>query len=157
MEETKELCSKVFMSWFLEEMKDSKMEYKEEDKEFLEGSFITKILLKKFKVFDIKIHLPLPLLALLSLCTNENPGQSQIILKDLLNSIKSHRGPIPEGYVITSDDFAHCFPFSFPITSDPAINKKYLELWDGQKKEQHHPMESDNKCDTVEWWKEVME
>lgn len=157
MEETKELCSKIFMKWFLDEMKDPKMEYVDADKEFLEGSFITRILLKKFEVFDIKIHLPLPLLALLSLCTNENPGQSQIILKDLLNSIKSFKGPIPEDYVITSEDFANCFPFNFPITSDPEINKKYLELWDGQKKERTNPLESDNLCDTVEWWKEVME
>ena len=93
---------------------------------------------------------------LLSLCTNENPGQSQVILKDLLSDIKSKKGSIPEGYVITTDDFVNCFPFSFPIMENPTINKKYHELWDKQKTQTRRRGESDNLCDTIEWWKEVM-
>lgn len=104
--EIKELCSKVFMYWFMEE--------------------------------------------------KENPGQSQIILKDLLLSIKSKKGPIPSGYVITSNDFSLAFPFSFPIMEIPEVNKKYEKLWDKQKRKKENPLESDNLCDTVDWWKEVM-
>jgi hypothetical protein len=157
MEKTKELCSKIYMHWFLEEMKDPKMPYKEIDEEFLQNSFITKILLTKFKAFDIDIHLPMPLLALLSMCTDENPGMSQIILKDLLNSIKSRIGAIPKGYVITSTDFAFCFPNSFPIIANEQIYKKYIKLWDEQKCERTDTFKSDNLCDTSEWWREVMQ
>lgn len=154
--EIKELCSKILLGWFLIEKENPNMEYTSEDEEFLRTSFITKVILKKFKIFDIQIHLPIHLLMILSLCTNENPGQSQIILKDLLLSIKSKKGPIPNGYVITSDDFSLAFPFSFPIMGIPEINKKYEKLWNEQKRKKENPLESDNLCDTVEWWKEVM-
>lgn len=154
--EIKELCSKILLSWFLIEKENPNMEYTSEDEEFLRTSFITKVILKKFKVFDIQIHLPMHLLMILSLCTNENPGQSQIILKDLLLSIKSKKGLIPNGYVITSNDFTLAFPFSFPIIEIPEINKKYEKLWNEQKRKKENPLELDNLCDTVEWWKEVM-
>lgn len=154
--EIKELCSKILLSWFLIEKENPNMEYTSEDEEFLRTSFITKVILKKFKVFDIQIHLPIYLLMILSLCTNENPGQAQIILKDLLLSIKSKKGSIPNGYVITSNDFSLAFPFSFPIMEIPEINKKYEKLWNEQKRKKENPLELDNLCDTVEWWKEVM-
>lgn len=156
IEETKNMCSKIFMYWFMTEKENPEMKYKPEDEEFLRTSFITKIILKKFQAFDIQIHLPIHLLMILSLCTNENPGQTQIVLKDLLLSIKSKKGPIPNGYVITSDDFSLAFPFSFPIMEIPEINKKYEKLWNEQKRKKENPLESDNSCDTVEWWKEVM-
>jgi len=82
---------------------------------------------------------------------------SQITLKDLLNSIKSRMGAIPKGYVITSTDFAFCFPNSFPIIANEQIYEKYIKLWDGQKRERPNEMASDNLCDTPEWWKEVMQ
>ena len=156
IEETKNMCSKIFMYWFMTEKENPEMKYKPEDEEFLRTSFITKIILKKFQAFDIQIHLPIHLLMILSLCTNENPGQTQIVLKDLLLSIKSKKGPIPNGYVIPSDDFSLAFPFSFPIMEIPEINKKYEKIWNEQKRKNENPLESDNSCDTVEWWKEVM-
>ena len=156
--EKERVCTGVFLEWVFEERKKSNMEYKNRDKEYLEESFIARILLKKFEVFDIKIHLPVYLLMILSLCTNENPGQTQIILKRLLTSIKDRKGPIPEGYVITTEDFSFCFQTSFPIMEIPAINETYRILWEQQKRQgKIPPMESDNLCDTVEWWKEVME
>lgn len=158
LKEIKDYCSKILMYWVLDEQDSPNLEYKEADKEFLEESFIAKILLKKFEVFDIKIHLPIHLLMILSLCTNENPGQVQIVLKKLLLSIKERKGPIPENYVITSDDFVECFAFSFPIMKIPAISDAYEILWEQQKKQgKILPLESDNLCDTVEWWKEVMQ
>lgn len=156
-EEVKELCSTILLQWFLEEKNNTTMKYNEEDKEFLKKSFIANVLLKKFEVFDIKIHLPTHLLMILSLCTNENPGQAQIILKKLLLSIKDRRGLIPENYVITSEDFVMCFPTSFPIMEIPAISESFEILWNQQKKQgKLDYMESDNLCDTPEWWKEVM-
>lgn len=152
--ETKDICSKIFIQWFFEEKEDPSMSYREKDKEIIEHCFIAKVLLKKFEAFDIKIHLPVHLLLILSLCTNDNPGMVQVILKDLLLSIKKRKGPIPEGYVIKQMDFAFAFPTSFPFIDDPVIYDKYLKLWDGQKywkDEWEH-----NACDTVEWWKEVI-
>jgi hypothetical protein len=32
-----------------------------------------------------------------------------------------------------------------------------MKMWDGQKREVKNILESDNKCDTPEWWLEVME
>lgn len=157
LEEVKQLCSKVFINWFFLEQENPNMDYTSDDKEFINNDFISQVLIKKFNVFDIKIHLPLPLLIIIGLCTNENPGQSQIILKQLLLSIKSKKGPIPEGYVISNSDFVECFETSFPIMLIPAFNESYSILWDQQKKQgKIGPMESDNLCDTSEWWKEVM-
>lgn len=154
--ENMELCMKIFMAWILNEHDNPSMEYKKEDKEFIEESFTAKILLKKFEVFGIKIHLPIYLLIILAICVNENPGQVQIVLKDLLLNIKSRKGPIPEGYIIKADDFAYCFE-QMPLMENPEINEKYHKLWDAQKKSDVEFPESDNLCDTPEWWLEVME
>lgn len=156
IQNTMELCSKIFISWHFNAKENPNMDYEQKDKEFLEQSFIAKILLKKFEVYNIKIHLPVHLLMILSLCTNENPGQSQIVLKDLLNDIKSRRGPIPSGYVITPDDFALCFASDFPIMDISYINDKYQKLWNDQKFIDLRTERSENACDTIEYWKEVM-
>lgn len=156
LDEKKKYCSLIFMQWFAEEKNNRNMDYTKEDNEFINNSFISQVILKKFKVFNIKIHLPIHLLMILSLCTEENPGQSQIILKRLLLDIKSKKGPIPENYVITFNDFDMCFQDSFPIMDIPAINESYHILWNEQKKKgKIKPKESDNLCDTIEWWKEV--
>lgn len=155
IEETKELCGKIFIKWFLEEKEKPNMEYTEKDKEILDNCFIAKVLLRKLVACNIKIHLPIHLLVILSLCTNDNPGISQVMLKELLLNIKKNKGPIPEGYVIGQMDFATTFPYSFPLIDDPDIYKKYEKLWDEQK----YVCDdfSCNLCDTIEWWKEVME
>ena len=145
------ICSNALIAWMSTE--------KEEpihDKD-VQDLFTSKVILKKFKVFDIDIVLPDMLLLILSVCVDGNPGQFQIILKDLLNHIKKRKGPIPPGYVITSMDFTMCFSMDFPIIDIPRINTKYESLWMGQKIETENPFESDNLCDTPEWWKEVME
>lgn len=154
LKEKVEICSKLLLTWGLEELENPKMKYDKDDEEFIQSSFISKILIKKFDAFGIKIHLPMFLLAILSTCTEENPGMSQIILKDLLLNIKDRRGPIPEGYVITAMDFGMCFMHSFPIMDIKSIEEKYEKLWDGQKYQT--AFGSNNLCDTVDWWKEVM-
>ena len=154
VEEKKSLCARCLIYWFENERKGTMTSHDPE----VEDMFISKILLKKFKAFNIDIILPDPLLLILDVCCESNPGQVQIILKDLLNDIKKRSGkPIPKGYVITSTDFSMCFPTSFPITEIDHINEKYMKLWDEQKRETKNILESDNKCDTAEWWLEVME
>ena len=154
IEEKKELCTKAFINWFLQERENHDL--KNHDKEVAE-LFTSQVLLKKFDAFGIDIVLPDMLLMILHICTNNNPGQVQIILKDLLNNIKERKGSIKPGYVITSNDFSLCFAWNFPIIEIPEINTKYESLWMGQKIETDKPLMSDNLCDTVDWWKEVME
>lgn len=152
IEEKKELCSKVLIMWVFKEKSEDMTKHDPD----VADMFISKILLKKFEVFGVDIVLPDPLLMILDICCESNPGQVQIILKDLLNDIKKRRGNIPKGYVIASMDFSLCFPSNFPITEIEHINKKYMKLWDEQKKEKNGTFDSDNKCDTAEWWLEVM-
>lgn len=154
IEEKKELCTKAFINWFLQERDNH--DFKNHDKEVAD-LFTSQVLLKKFDVFDIDIVLPDMLLMILHICTNNNPGQVQIILKDLLNDIKKRKGSIKPGYVITTNDFSLYFIRDFPIVEVPEINAKYESLWMGQKIENDDSFGSDNLCDTIEWWKEVME
>ena len=153
IKEKTELCSKAFLAWVITEQEGKDMTVINED---IANLFTSRMILKKFEVFNIDIVLPDMLLLILNICTDSNPGQFQIILKDLLNNIKQEKGLIKPGYIITSEDFAEHF-ISFPIIEDENIYHKYEKLWDGQKKERKHPLDSDNLCDTPEWWREVME
>lgn len=152
------LCFKVLIMWKEMENVKPKMEYSDNDMFFIKNSFISQCILKKFNVFGIEIHLPANLLMLLSICSEENPGKAQLILKELLKSIKEKKGPIEKGYVITTADFKDAFPDTFPIINEyESLNEKYEKLWDEQKKPRPNGvMNSDNKCDTPEWWFEVM-
>lgn len=154
LEEKKEMCSKALIAWTMTEQEGKDMSI--HDKE-VENMFTSQMILKKFNVFGIDIVLPDLLLLILAICVDGNPGQFQIILKDLLNNIKKRTGPIQAGYTITVWDFSLCFMNDFPIIDIPHINDKYRKLWDGQKKQKAQPWETDNLCDTPEWWKEVME
>lgn len=150
-----DLCSMLFINWLSNEKAGKDMTLYDEE---LNNTFIFQMIRKKFDVFGIKIVLPDELLAIITICTNSNPGQSQILLKYLLDNIKSRIGAIPEGYVVTADDFTHAFTMRFPILHEfDDLNEKFRKLWDGQKKEKKKEWESDNKCDTPEWWLEVME
>ena len=152
IEEKKDICSKALITWMITE-KEQKLINDDDIKDL----FTSQVILKKFKTFGIDIVLPDMLLLILNVCVENNPGQFQIILKDLLNNIKQRKGPIPAGYIVTAMDFSMCFPMSFPIIDIQNVYKKYMDLWDKQKKSSvTSPFESDNLCDTPEWWKEVM-
>ena len=151
IQETIELCSRVFIAWT---MRDSNNPV-EHNMKLLGELFTPRVLLKKLEAFDIDIGLPDDLLCLIAICCNENPGQAQLILKELLISIRHRKGLIPKGYIITPEDFGFAFPLSFPIMADKKINKEYYKKWDAQKyNKDGHLL---NACDTIGWWKEVME
>lgn len=154
VDEKKEICAQALIKWAFTEMAGQDMKKHDHD---IETLFTSQVLLRKFDAFGIDIVLPDPLLIILYICTESNPGQVQIILKELLESIKERKGPIQPGYAVSSEDFSHCFATSFPIISIPHMEKKYRKLWDGQKRETQKAFETDNKCDTVEWWMEVMQ
>jgi hypothetical protein len=144
----------LFMMWIKKEYENEDMSVYDEE---LSKAFIFQVIRKKFEVFNIDIVLPDELLAIITTCTNSNPGQSQIILKYILDDIKNRKGPIPKGYVITTNDFSNAFNSDFPILHEfKYMNEKFQKLWDEQKIPRATSW-SDNKCDTPEWWLEVME
>lgn len=152
IEEKKDICSKALITWTILER-----EQKNIDDEDIKELFTSQVILKKFKIFGIDIVLHDMLLLILNVCVDSNPGQFQIILKDLLNNIKERKGPIPAGYSVTVEDFLMCFPMSFPIVDIPEIYEKYEKLWDKQKIKTDSPFKTNNLCDTPDWWREVMQ
>lgn len=138
------LCSKVLATWTLKENRKESTTISG----FREDSFIAKILDKKFNVFGIDVVLPDPLIIILELCTEANPGQSQVILKDLLSNTN-----IKHGYTVTAADFASVFKDSFPITAISEIDAIYHKLWEEQKSP--YPKGPENLVDTVGYWEEI--
>lgn len=117
------------------------------------------IFLIKIPSYGLKINTPDWFIWLLDICSNSNPGIIQLMYKEILESInklKFNGNGIPEGYTITPEDFSNCHPYEFPIIINPRINEKYSDLWDKQKISRDTSFSSDNKCDTVEYWMEVM-
>lgn len=145
IEEKKNMCTQIFLAW-----KFSNKDWTVHDDEIMDG-FIPKVLVKKMKAFCVDIILPDPLLLMIEVCTEGNPGQAQIVLKELLNNIVSTKGKIKPGYIITLDDFVDCYP-TFPII---ALDEEgWRKKWDNQKGSNVYP---GNLCDTPDWWLEVME
>ena len=150
---TLEMCACLYINWAMNGDKNDKLSHNY----LLENSFISKMLLKKFDTFGIDIKIPDELLLLLSICSNENPGLVQVILMDLLQSIKNNLGEkIPKGYKISSLDFAKAFPNEFPIIENESIYKKYVEKFDSIKTTDDNGFEL-NLCDTKEWWMQVIQ
>lgn len=157
LDKIKEMCAKLLILWIKAEADTPDMKYRPEDEEFIEKSFTAKIISKKLDAFGICIHIPVYLYMLIAVCCKENPGQAQLILKVLLNSIKDNKGPIKADYIIRVEDFVNCFANAFPIMIIPEIHSEYQKLWEDQKRQSSGQfLESDNKCDTPDWWREVM-
>ena len=154
LQEKQKMCVNACAAWVMTERHGKNMSIHDKD---IEKLFTSQIILQKFKAFGIDIVLPDMLLLMLAICVDGNPGIFQVVLKELLENIKSRKGSIPAGYTITSDDFSMCFTIELPMIEVPEIYQKYEKLWDGQKRETHKEWETDNKCDTPEWWKEVMQ
>ena len=122
-------------------------------------SIVGNIFLLKFPSYGLKVNTPDWLIYLLDICTGGQPGFVQMIYKELLdfiNKSKFDNKGIEENYTITTEDFSNCFAVEFPILINPILYKRYEEMWDNQKiKEKTFPA-SDNRCDTAEYWLEVM-
>lgn len=118
-----------------------------------------KILIDKLASYGVKITPPDWLIYLIDICAGGNYGFIQLIYKELLtfiNNIKYGGTGLPENYKITTTDFAMCFPKEYPILLIPKIYEKYSKLWDEQKRPKKSSLDSDNKCDTAEYWLEVI-
>lgn len=155
VKEIEDLCAMVFIKWHIGAQHDEKTHDM-----IMKNSFTAKILTKKFEAFDIGINLPDELLLILGTCSGENPGLVQVILMDLLQSIKDKKGsPIPRGYEITPSDVAGAFPLRWPILKDPEIYNEYVSKYDATIKDKATDSNGNkiNACDTKEFWLQVME
>lgn len=143
---TVELCAKVLVMWNLN-LSNKDFMY---NPDYNESSFIAKILRKKLKVFGIKVRLPDPLIMLIEICTQNNPGISQLMLKEILMKVEGRLSQDKE-YEVNPFDFSRVYPDRFPIVSEfQDVEERFHSMWDGQKSP-----DGSNKCDTPEWWSEI--
>lgn len=123
------------------------------------SSIAANILLGKIPNYGVKLIPPDWLIYLIEVCADGRPGFIQLIYKELLEDINNTKYDgmgIPENYAITATDFVHCYRIKYPIILNPEIDEKYSKMWDAQKRETRSSFESDNLCDTKEYWLEVM-
>lgn len=139
--EALQLCSQVFIKWNLIDLGVSDYDG---SSEYSRMSFIAKVLRKKMAAFEIPVEIPDPLLMIIELCTDSNPGMAQIMLKKILGNNR------PIDSTIMPEDFVAVFPTEFPILAlFPRWEKEFEEEWLKQKTAQGF-----NLCDTKEWWME---
>jgi hypothetical protein len=67
--------------------------------------------------------------------------------------------PIPDEYIIKTEDFVRAFGNKFPVVSVyPDVASKLEVLWKNQKvADARMPWQSDNKVDTLEYWNKILE
>lgn len=154
VDEATENCSNIFIRWFFLEKSGKDMRQYNKD---IADEFITQVLRKRLQATEVDIVLPDALILLIMTCTEGNPGQSLMILSDLLESIHKRIGKIPAGYVITSSDFSQAFSSGWPIMKIKSVNEQYSQKWQNQKRKSLSPCETDNTMDTAEWWRKFVE
>ena len=120
-----------------------------DDSELFDGEdFVTKVLQKKFTVFNLPIKVPNWLGFLIGYCVNGNPGYCQIIMDEVLQSVNERKFSnmgIDDDYVITPTDFALCYPFQFPLLDIPDVEKRISDKYDEIKNSQY-------TFDTIHFW-----
>lgn len=140
--------SKAFVIWSQAEITDNLDVF---DGAYMKESFIGQMITKKFEAFDIDIKLLDPFVMIIDLCTDSNPGVSQLMIKEILENVPD----LKPGHTITTWDFLRIHDNKFPRMSYPDINEKYEKLWNAQKKKRTSTYASDNKVDTKEYWLEI--
>lgn len=143
MNETIELCSKVFITWNFANHASNAMVI---DEKYNAESFIARILRKKIEVFQIPVKLSDYLIILIELCTGGNPGVSQVMLKEIMSKVPN----LTPEYEIKPEDFARVYSIEFPVMENsPEWEEHFSKLWDAQKSD------GNNLCDTRDWWMEL--
>lgn len=154
MKDINQVLAQGLIKWTMEETYGVDMrKYNPE----IAQQFIPQILRKRLKAAEIDIVLPDIMCLMITLCTDGNPGQSLMILSDILQNKRDRDGKIPAGYIITAQDFTTTFPLKWPIMFDPEISEQYRKKWDAQKRKPLFPWETDNQIDMVGWWRKFVE
>lgn len=132
-----------------------------------EDTLYNKIVQPKLTMAGIDIIMPLNYQLIFELCTDNNPGYIQVLVKDFLMHIKNNfkDKKIPRGYIISSFDYYSMYAFEYPPILEED-SEYYHELWKAQKYQKIKNAEnSDNKlditfnhnrCDTVSYWREIL-
>lgn len=149
MTEREELASKVLISWHFSKKKGENFE---NNPELVNGGdFVSTMLYKKMQAIGLGVNIPDECLLMISVCSN-SPGYAQLLLKEILMSIPD----LKRGYTITVDDFVRKYPMEYPVQDNPKWDKYFQDLWDKQKNRSAKFPQSDNLCDTADWWLEVL-
>lgn len=121
----------LMATWFqLENKGISKVpliEYDETRGEVRE-SFVGKVLLKRLKVFEVKVKIPIHLYLIL-IVGIDNPGMILGSFYKILSSIPN----LKEEYTIRTQDFIRVFGDVFPDSEDKNSEELMHKFWDEQK------------------------
>lgn len=144
-----EACSKMLIMWTFRGKSPQ-----DQDVATIAAEYpLCQILLNKLKWAGLNVIIPEECLIILAMCS-DSPGTIQLIAHHLLQGIPN----LEQGYEVTPLDFSRVFPSSFPIVQDPKWAKFWEDAWDNQKipKDERKPLQSDNRCDTKEYWLELL-
>lgn len=145
MKDREQLCTSLLITWNFQAAGKAPTTEQNYDgtSEYSQQSFIAQVLRKKMEVFKIPVKIPDVLIAIIEVCTNGNPGISQLMLRDIIGDSRK------KGSTLTPDDFARVYPISFPVVEDGNEWDKYFsKKWEEQK----NPSNGSNLCDTPTWW-----
>lgn len=149
-EELLKIVTKLYVDWIMKvNAGKDLLEHRESIKE---ETFAAQILIRKMdamNILGVDFIMPDNLVLIIDVCTGSNPGLSQIVLKELLESIVAHKGLIGKHYLITPTDFSDAFE-KFPIIDD-SNREEWEKKWDAQKDKNGY-----NLVDTLGYWKDVM-
>ena len=152
--EQMELCGNALMNLLIEEMSGKDLSQHDPD---IAGLFPISIVLDKLEKCGIDVIIPDMILMIFDICCLGNPGVIQVFVKELLMDVKANQGgSIPKGYIVTGEDFVRLHGDSYPILGLPEFEEKYHALWQAQKRERNKAFDSDNRCDSPEWWQEIL-
>ena len=144
--ENLKLATLVFCFWSNKSNKDDNLVNCSKDSE----SFICRVLGARNEAFELGISIPEHLGLLIECCTNGNPGQSLMILSEILE----HVPELTMGYKITPYDFIRVYGNKFPVIGlYPEIDSRIEKRWREQKRTRVKSIESDNQCDYPEYWR----
>lgn len=135
----------LMATWFQLEHKGidkvSLIEY-DETRDEVRESFIGQILLKRLKVFEVKVKIPIHLYLILIVGIN-NPGMILGSFYKILSSIPN----LKEDYTIRVEDFIRVFGDTFPDSENKESEELMHKYWDEQK-----TGEGLNKVDSPSEW-----
>lgn len=111
----------------------------------------------KLNTADINIIMPLKFKLIFDICAGGDPGYIQVMVKDFLMQIKNNfkDKKYPDNYTISLFDYFSVYAFEHP----PIIEEDeeyFKNLYKQQKIKNQRYLSPDNKCDTLEYWREII-
>lgn len=152
MNERVELMSKAFITWTLSDLQGVKIDilnpYDSEYQQKLPTSCIATL-----RVNHFGIQIPVFMAMIHEIGNDGRPGVGIMMMAHALKNIAENKynGKLPEGYIVTPEDYASVFPFGFMDVHETKWLQMLEELWDKQK-----DAHGKNRVDGLEYWQEFM-